>query len=115
MTILILSTLFNVVAGSILLVTIDRVGSQETTTIQAANLDRRTAILYNIDSDFTIDGTGSVVTAENLIVLSVGNSQVNVAVDVGLVRPAKLSTTIFYTVEQNVNGRIGIGRFTSTV
>ena len=94
---------------------IDRVGSQVTTGIQLINLNRRTAVLLYRNSDFTINRTGTVVTTKDFSVMTVGDMDVHITIDICFVGTTVEFTAILYTVEGNVNSGIGISTLTATV
>ena len=94
---------------------IDRVRCQVTTGIQLINLNRRTAILLYRNSDFTINRTGTVVTTEDLSVMTVGDMYVHITIDIRFVRAAIEFTAILNTVEDYDNRGIGISTLTATV
>ena len=65
-------------------ITIDRIRSQIATGIQLINFDRRTTVLFNVDGDRTSDGSSLLVTAEYLRVVTIGDSDMHIIEDVGI-------------------------------
>ena len=71
------------------LIAIDGVRSQIATEIQFSDLDRHTALLLDVHSDRAIDLSAGIVTAEHLIIFTVGDVQHDVTVHVGILRTAE--------------------------
>ena len=95
--------------------TIDRVRSQVTTSIQLINHNRRTAVLLDRNSDLTINRAGTVVTTKDFRVMTVGDMDVHIAIDIRFVGAAIEFTAILNTVEDYDNRSVGISTLTATV
>ena len=67
---------------SISIITINRITCQITTEIQFTDLNRHTAILFNINGDRAIDISTGVVTSEDPIILTITDVQHDITVHV---------------------------------
>ena len=96
-------------------ITIDRIRSQIATGIQLVNLDRCTTVLFNVNRDRTSDGSSLLVTAEYLRVVTIGDSDMHIIEDVGILRSAIELIAFSHTVKHGIGLGVNKSLFTTCV
>ena len=108
--------LFSIIDVTGLLIAVHRVRCQEAAEIQLTDTDRLTAALLDGDSDGTIDGTTGVVSAEHTLQRrAVGNSQIDIIINVGILRTTEHLLDTMGTVCHHVNLTVAIGILSTSV
>ena len=82
----------------ILIIAIDRVGSQIATTIEFINDDRLATFFYNIYSNGACDGTTGIVAAEYFLECTVCDVKRNICIHIGILGTSKDKGHILDTV-----------------